>query len=245
MDDEKYFGLTSAQLNLAFFAAVAAVILAAFVYFGGVGAVKENLGEEQVAVVETGTPAPTEAPAAVPAQEQEEKPAAEYDPPPPQVVEPPVNPPPPPPPPPPKPTPTPEPTKPSVAPYWIKAGGGSAFVYHPNITCQVSSLGYGWALCSSPTEGWTLDCKFGIGGYTMNCTHSRDGDFSCGSDSANTTCVGGLTSTCTDAINNNPIDLTCSRSDGETLTSPYGNNIYYWSGGSFTCVLERPNWTCN
>ena len=59
MDDEKYFGLTSTQLNLAFVAAVGAVALAAFAYFGGAGDVKEYLGEEQVAVVETGTPTPT------------------------------------------------------------------------------------------------------------------------------------------------------------------------------------------
>ena len=107
MDDEKYFGLTPTQLNLTFFAAVGAVALAAFIYFGGAGAVKEYLGEEQVAVVETGTPAPTEAPAAGPAQEQEETPAAESDPPPPppQAEEPPAAPPPPP----PAPTPTPAP----------------------------------------------------------------------------------------------------------------------------------------
>ncbi len=49
MDDEKYFRLTPAQLNLAFVAALGAVALAAFVYLGGVGDVKEHLGEEQVA----------------------------------------------------------------------------------------------------------------------------------------------------------------------------------------------------
>ncbi len=257
MDDEKYFGLTPAQLNLAFFVAVGAVALAAFVYFGGAGAVKEYLGEEQVAVVETGTPtpAPTEAPAAVPAQEQEEKPAAESDPPPPQVFEPPVNPPPPPPPPPPKPTPTPEPPMPSVAPYWIQtaASVGVVYVYHPNVDCQLGG-GYGpagWVLCNSPTEGWTLDCAFNRN-LTLDCTHSRDGSFTCGGDSGKTTCIGGLTSTCTNATANNPIDLTCSRSDGETLTSPYGESVaeeggavFYWSEGSFVCTRVDPSWACS
>lgn len=61
MNDGKYFGLTPAQLNLAFFAVVGAVALAGFVYFGGVGAVKEYLGEEPTppAAVVQATPEPT------------------------------------------------------------------------------------------------------------------------------------------------------------------------------------------
>ncbi len=248
MDDEKYFGLTPTQLNLTFLAAVGAVALTAFVYFGGVGAVKEQLGDEQVAVVETATPTPTEAPAAVPAQEQQGKPAAESDPPPPppQVEEPPPAP--------PKPTPTPEPPKPSVAPYWIASAAsvGIIYVYHPNISCQFGG-GYGPAgslVCSSG-EGWTLSCSIDRS-LTVHCTHSRDGDFTCVDSSTQTTCVGGLTSTCLTADNSNPRDLTCSRSDGETLTSPYGESVaeeggrvFYWSGGSFVCSRVDPNWTCN
>lgn len=46
MNDGKYFGLTPSQLNLAFLAVVGAVAFAGFVYFGGVGAVKEYLSDE-------------------------------------------------------------------------------------------------------------------------------------------------------------------------------------------------------
>lgn len=52
MNDQRYFGLTPTQLNLAFFAVVGAVAAAGFVYFGGVGAVREYLGEEEPVVAQ-------------------------------------------------------------------------------------------------------------------------------------------------------------------------------------------------
>ena len=68
MNDGKYFGLTASQLNLAFFVVVGAVALAGFVYVGGVGAVREYLGDEepttQPAVQATATAEPTEEPEA-------------------------------------------------------------------------------------------------------------------------------------------------------------------------------------
>ncbi len=75
MDDNRYFGLTPTQLNLVFFTVVGAVAVAGFVYAGGVGAVREYLGDEepttQPAVQATATAEPTEepeAPAGEPAQ---------------------------------------------------------------------------------------------------------------------------------------------------------------------------------
>lgn len=62
MNDDKYFGLTPTQLNLAFLAVVGAVAIAGFVYVGGVGAVKEYLGGESTppAAVTTAEPPVTE-----------------------------------------------------------------------------------------------------------------------------------------------------------------------------------------
>lgn len=73
MDDNRYFGLTPTQLNLVFFAVVGAVAIAGFVYAGGVGAVREYLGDEepttQPAVNATDTAEPT--PESQPAEEPE------------------------------------------------------------------------------------------------------------------------------------------------------------------------------
>ncbi len=62
--DERYLGLTAAQFNLAFFAAVGAIAIAVGLYFGGAGAAKDLLsgGEEpphRAAVVRTVTPTAT------------------------------------------------------------------------------------------------------------------------------------------------------------------------------------------
>lgn len=45
-EEERYFGLTPTQLNLAFFAVVGAIALGIAVYFGGLGAVQDFLGGE-------------------------------------------------------------------------------------------------------------------------------------------------------------------------------------------------------
>jgi len=41
MNDQRYFGLTPTQFNLAFFVGIGAIALAAFFYFNGVGAVDD------------------------------------------------------------------------------------------------------------------------------------------------------------------------------------------------------------
>ncbi len=41
MNDQRYFGLTPTQFNLAFFTVISAIALAAFFYFIGVGAVDD------------------------------------------------------------------------------------------------------------------------------------------------------------------------------------------------------------
>ncbi len=63
-NDNRYFGLTPTQFNLAFFAVVGAVMVVGILYFGGVGAVKEYLNDER----NSSQPAakePTPGPAAV------------------------------------------------------------------------------------------------------------------------------------------------------------------------------------
>ena len=64
--DDKYLGLTPTQFNLAFLAVVGSIALVVAIYFGGVGVVRDYLGDEpsssQAAVVETSTPIATVTP---------------------------------------------------------------------------------------------------------------------------------------------------------------------------------------
>ena len=45
MNDQRYFGLTPTQFNLAFFAVIGAIALATLFYFNGVGAVDDFVNE--------------------------------------------------------------------------------------------------------------------------------------------------------------------------------------------------------
>ena len=67
--ESRYLGLTATQFNLAFFAVIAAVAVAAFVFLGGAGAISGFVGDDEpsrsTATVAEVTPTPTEAPPAL------------------------------------------------------------------------------------------------------------------------------------------------------------------------------------